>query len=152
MKVADVNDAEEKLKNRKKWFIVLVAFFAISAVAAIISGQGQNGRALTAEPAVQAHEEVDTTSKSSAAKSVETARKICEIINSSGAAVEPCSYSIWRSVITLRVAAAPDEARDFCLTIKETIHKNDWFMEPGWRMDIRHSFSGDSNIASCRLR
>jgi len=152
MKVVDVNDAEEKLKNRKKWFIVLLAFFAISAVAAIISDQGQNDRALTAKPAARSSDEAKTTSESSARKSVETARKICEIIDSSGAAVEPCSYSIWRSAITIRVTAAPDEAKDFCLAIKETIHKNDWFMEPGWRMDIRHSFSGDSNIASCRLR
>lgn len=115
-----------------------VAFVTLVAISALTGGDESS----TAP---------DSNESDEISRTVQTASRICSMIDAAGAATQPCSYSGWSATIDVVVNATPEDAMDFCLGVKEMLNGEDMYLMPGWRMNLRSPFSGENNIAMCRL-
>lgn len=84
-------------------------------------------------------------------QSVQGAKAICIMMDNSALLTQPCEYSIWGSSITAVMAVSVDEARQVCDLITQGVEANGVVFEKGWKLNIRHPFSGENNIATCPL-
>lgn len=83
-------------------------------------------------------------------KPLDYAYSLCQVVDSSKIASEPCSLSPLSKRIDISVDATPAYARVICKEIAAVLAEKKWIL-PGWELHISSPFSGEKSTAYCRL-
>lgn len=86
-----------------------------------------------------------------ASRSVASAYRICQAVDNTGLASEPCSVSGWGSSINIRMDMDSANARTTCAGMVDLAHKENLYFDRGWTIRIYSPYSGDHPIATCSL-
>ncbi len=97
---------------------------------------------------------VGTTSVSnanSADDTINSAYKVCEILDKSMPLSKPCKVSTWSSAVDISVDTNSSEARSMCVGIAGLAKQHGMYFSKGWKMRIYSPFSDGNTIAVCSL-
>lgn len=83
--------------------------------------------------------------------SVNSAYRICALMDASGLGSQPCDVSGWGSSVDLYLDMDAGEARKLCPQIAGLARDKGWRFQDGWTLKIYSPYSGDNTIAYCRL-
>lgn len=82
---------------------------------------------------------------------VSHAYNLCALLDGTGMTSEKCSVSGRNSSVTTTIDMSASEARKLCSQISEHVSREGWNLD-GWTLNIKSPYSGENNIAFCRLR
>ncbi|MDO5648292.1 hypothetical protein [Paracoccus sp. (in: a-proteobacteria)] len=81
---------------------------------------------------------------------IRTARAICTVLERQGLLSQPCFFH-GAKTMTMHIDMAPAEARKFCAGFPAILEQLNLGRLRGWTVNIRSPFSGNNNIAMCKL-
>lgn len=88
---------------------------------------------------------------SAADKSVENAFALCQLIDNTGLASQPCEVSGWSSSVTATLDMTSGEARSLCPMISGLMKDRGLSFATRWTLQIKSPYSGENSIAFCNL-
>ncbi|WP_417224303.1 SHOCT domain-containing protein [Amphritea sp.] len=92
-----------------------------------------------------------TTNDTKKNGSVESAYKLCHAIEESGLSTAECEFSVLTFSVEARMNVSSSTAAKLCIMMSDTMKKNGYNFQPGWKLKIYSPFSGDNTIALCNL-
>lgn len=85
-------------------------------------------------------------------RSLEYARRLCGIVDDTGAASGKCSVSGWGHSVDISMAVSAADARTFCARMADMLPTKGIKFAPGWQINIYSPYSGEKTIAFCMLK
>lgn len=84
-------------------------------------------------------------------KSVASAYRVCQAIDKTGMASEPCVVRGWESIVEVHLDMDGANARSTCAGMVSMVHQQSLYFDPGWTIQIFSPYTGDHPIATCSL-
>ncbi|BBD37528.1 hypothetical protein Amn_24080 [Aminobacter sp. Y103A] len=86
------------------------------------------------------------------ADAVESAYRLCQVIDGAGLSTQPCEVSGWSGTVTAYLDMTGGEARKTCQGMAEMLSaKGMRFPKRQWTLQIKSPYSGGNSIAYCNL-
>lgn len=83
---------------------------------------------------------------------VDSAYRLCAVLDNTGLLSAPCDVSGWHSSVTAVMDTSSGEARKICAQIVQMMSQQNVLFPGGrWTMQIKSPYSGDNSIAFCKL-
>ena len=136
-----VNNLPPKSNGLSTSSIVIICFVGILILGSLVGEKNTNKRS--------SH---TTSSQKRPTSSVDSAFKLCQAIDISGVAAEPCQVSGFNSSITISLDMTSIEARKSCIQIPNYLKgRYKLNFDSGWRFIIKSPYSNGNPIATCKL-
>ncbi len=91
---------------------------------------------------------IDTTTKTD---SIDSAYRLCEMLDSTGRLSKPCEISGWEGSVDITVDLSSGEARLICQTAVKRMKELENLFDTRWVLKIYSPYSNGNTIATCKL-